>query len=200
MCHNTDEKSSSIVVAHCDNNSKLKVRVLLDTGALQGNYISLKIARRLGGSLLREKAEYKESDKVKLVCSPINESCVNVIDSVCLILNFENKCKIKQSLIQFNVLSSLSGTLYDLIVGQSSIREHNLIGFYLDRFVDENTARGQEGSVQPAERTHTQSNSDHPNSSVVDLLVDLRGREIDNPQYVAPDNADDIDFPNESES
>ena len=72
MCHNTDEKSSSIVVAHCDDNSKLKVRVLLDTGALQGNYISLKIARRLGGSLLREKAEYKESEKFKLVCSLIN--------------------------------------------------------------------------------------------------------------------------------
>jgi hypothetical protein len=34
MCHNTDEKSSSIVVAHCDYDSKLKVRVLLDTGAL----------------------------------------------------------------------------------------------------------------------------------------------------------------------
>ena len=40
MCNNTDEKSSSIVAAHCDNNSKLKVRVLLDTGVLQGNYIS----------------------------------------------------------------------------------------------------------------------------------------------------------------
>ena len=52
MCHNTDIKLSSIVVAHCDNNSKLKVRILLDTGALQGNYISLKIARWLGGSLL----------------------------------------------------------------------------------------------------------------------------------------------------
>ena len=31
-------------------------------------------------------------------------------------------------------------------------------------------------------------------------LTDLRGREIDNPQYVAPDNADDIDFPDESQS
>ncbi len=70
---------------------------------------------------------------------PINKSCVNVIDSVCLILNFENKCKIKQSLIQFDALSSLSGTLYDLIVGQSLISEHNWIEIYLDRFVDENT-------------------------------------------------------------
>ena len=75
-------------------------------------------------------------------------------------------------------MSSLSGTLYDLIVGQSSIREHNLISFYLDRFVDENTARGHERSVQPAERTHTQSNSGHPNSSLVNLLIDLREREI----------------------
>ena len=135
----------------------------------------------MGGSLLREKAEYKESDKIKLVCSPINESCVNVIECVCVILNFKNKCKIKQGLIQSNVLFSLSGTLYDLIVDQSSIREHNLISFYLDRFVDENTARGQEGSAQPAERTHTQSNSGHPNSSLVGLLTDLRGREINNP-------------------
>ena len=115
-------------------------------------------------------------------------------------IEFLKKCKIKQSLFQFNVLSSLSGTLYDLIVGQSSIREHNLISFYLDRFVDENTARSHEGSVQPAERTNTQSNSGHANSSLVSSLIDLRGREIDNPQYVAPNNADDIDFPNESQS
>ena len=80
------------------------------------------------------------------------------------------------------------------------ISEHNLISFYLDRFVKENTARGHEGSVQPAERTHTQSNSDHPNSSVVNSLIDLRVCEIDNPQYVAPDNADDIDLPDESQS
>ena len=45
-----------------------------------------------------------------------------------------------------------------------------------------------------------QSNSGHPNSSVVSSLIDLRGREIDNPQYVAPDNVDDIDFSNESQS
>ena len=40
MCHNTDESSSSIVRAHCDNKNKLTLRVLFDTGGLQGNYIS----------------------------------------------------------------------------------------------------------------------------------------------------------------
>jgi hypothetical protein len=34
MCNNTDEKSSNIVTAHCNNKNKLKVRLLLDTGAL----------------------------------------------------------------------------------------------------------------------------------------------------------------------
>ena len=82
-------------------------------------------------------------------------------------------CKIKQGLIQFNVLSSLSGTLYDSKVGQSSIIEHNLISFYLERFADENTIRGQERSDQPAERTHTQSDSGHPNSSLVCLLTNF---------------------------
>ena len=71
-------------------------------------------------------------------------------------------------------MSSLSGTVYDFKVGQSSIREHNLISFYLERFADENTARGQERSDQPAERTHTQSDSGHPNSSLVCLLTDFQ--------------------------
>ena len=71
MCNATDEKSSNIVTAHFNNKNKLKVRVLLDIGALQCNYISQMIARRLSGSLFREKATYKRSDKYKLVCSPI---------------------------------------------------------------------------------------------------------------------------------
>ena len=82
-------------------------------------------------------------------------------------------CKIKQGLIQFNVLYSFSGTLYDSKVGQSSIIEHNLISFYLERFADENTARGQERSDQPAKRIHTQSDSGHSNSSLVYLLTDF---------------------------
>ena len=82
-------------------------------------------------------------------------------------------CKIKQGLIQFNVLSSLSGTLYDSKVGQSSIIKHNLISFYLERFTDENTARGQERSDQPAKRIHTKSDSGHPNSSLVCLLTNF---------------------------
>ena len=61
-----------------------------------------------------------------------------------------NFVKIKQGFIQFNVLSSLRGTVYDSKVGQSSIIEHNLISFYLERFVDKNTARGQERSDQSA--------------------------------------------------
>ena len=97
-------------------------------------------------------------------------------------------------------MSSLSGTLYDSNVRQSSIIKHNLISFYLERFVDENTARGQERFDQPAKRTHTQSDSGHPNSSLVCLLTDLQGREIDNPQYVALDNVDDINFPKEFQS
>ena len=65
-------------------------------------------------------------------------------------------CKIKQGLIQLNVLSSLSGTLYDFKVGQSLIIEHNLISVYLEKFVDENTARGRERSDQPAKRPYAE--------------------------------------------
>ena len=71
MCNATDEKSSNIVTAHDNNKNKLKVRVLLDTGALKCYYISQMIARWLGGSLLREKATYKHNDRYKLVCSPV---------------------------------------------------------------------------------------------------------------------------------
>ena len=31
-------------------------------------------------------------------------------------------------------------------------------------------------------------------------MIDYRGREIDNPQYVAPDNADDVDFVEEAQT
>ena len=114
-------------------------------------------------------------------------------------MHYVEFCKIKQRLNQFNVLYSLSGTLYDSKVGQSSIIEHNLISFYLERFADENMARGQERSDQPAERTHTQNDSGHPNSSLVCFKQIFRGREIDNSQQVAPDNTDDIDFSEKSQ-
>ena len=73
-------------------------------------------------------------------------------------------CKIKQGLIQFNVLCSLSGTLYDSKVGQSSIIEHNLIAL-LEQLLRcqlcNRLARGFESHMgrllNPPPRDHLQS-------------------------------------------
>ena len=102
--------------------------------------------------------------------------------------------------MEFNVLPSLRGSQYDIIVGEKSIIAHNLVSFYHDRFVREIENKGCEGSVQPATRAHTRSNSSHPNLELSIATIDHRGREIDNSQYVAPDNADDVDFVEEAQT
>jgi hypothetical protein len=125
---------------------------------------------------------------------------MTIIDNIEVALNFESCNSIKTCLIEFNVLPSLSGSQYDVIVSEKSIIEYNLVSFYYDRFVRETENEGREGSVQPVERTHTRDNSGHPNLVHSVAVMDYRGREIDNPQYVAPDNADDVDFEEEAQT
>jgi hypothetical protein len=112
------------------------LRVLLDTGALQGNYISEEIANKILGSSKPGNAsstmKVKVNKRRRVVRSPISDSCMTIIDNIEVALNFESCNSIKTCLIEFNVLPSLSGSQYDVIVGEKSIIEYNLVSFYYD--------------------------------------------------------------------
>ena len=106
-------------------NSILITNVLIDTGALQGNYISEEMANKILGSSKPVNAgnTMKVNKRRRVVCSPISDSCMTIIDNIEVALNFESCNSIKTCLIEFNVLPSLSGSQYDVIVGEKSIIE-----------------------------------------------------------------------------
>ena len=58
--------------------------------------------------------------------------------------------------------------------------------------------KGYGGSVQPAERAHTQSNSFQPKLCRLVAMIDHHRRKIDIIRYVVPDNSENIDFNDEA--
>jgi hypothetical protein len=177
--------------------------MLLYTGALLGNYISENTSRRVFGSSkqgITVGGVKEDNERKRVMCSTISEIFMTINDSIEFALNFESCNNTKTCFIEFNVLPSLRGSLYDIILGEKSIIAHNLVSVYYNRFVKEIENKGREGSDQPVKHAHMQDNSGSPNLVHSVAMMDHRGREIDNPQYVAPDNTDDIDYVDEAQT
>ena len=107
--------------------------MLLDTGVLQGHYISKDTARKISksnnqGNTVSGVARHNKRQRV--VCSPISEVCMAISDNIELALNFESCNNMKTCSIELNVMPSLSGSRYDIIVGEKSIIVHKLLSFY----------------------------------------------------------------------
>ena len=119
--------------------------MLIDTGALQGHYISKDTARKISksnnqGNTVSGVARHSKRQPV--VCSPISEVCMTISDNIDLALNFESCNNMKTCSIEFNVMPLLSGSRYDIIVGEKSIITHNLFNFYYDRFAKDSDHKG----------------------------------------------------------
>ena len=67
---------------------------------------------------------------------------MTISDKFELALNFESCNNMKTCSIEFNVMSSLSGSRYDIIVVEKSIIAHNLLSFYFDRFAKDSDHKG----------------------------------------------------------
>ena len=134
-----------------------ELRVLFDTGALQGNYISKDTARKISesnklGNTVSGIARHNKRQQV--VCSPISEVCMTISDNIELAFNFESRKNIKTCSIEFNGLPSLSGSRYDIIDDEKLIIAQNLVSFYYNEFVKDSEHKGCEGSAQSALASH----------------------------------------------
>ena len=103
-------------------------RSLIDTGALNGNYVGTWIIKHgvsvIGNNLNRQ------------ICSPINDSCISVTDSVLVCVSIFDKDKINNFKIEIElkILSSLDDKEYGMIIGLPDIKKHGLLNKLASQF------------------------------------------------------------------
>jgi hypothetical protein len=126
---------------------------LIDTGAIHGSYAGTWIKAhdlRAGTKKLNTK-----------ICSPINNSCTPLTDSVIAnvdIFNVDKSCKFNFE-IEFHILSSLDDREYGLIIGLPDIKKHNLLSKFARQFADCEVDRVQDGLKRKPEAIHPKSDS-----------------------------------------
>jgi hypothetical protein len=109
------------------NNILLPITCLIDTGALQANYISREVAESLKAYGL----QFCKCNSV--VCLAIHNKCSNVKEEVNFKLKFLNELTFQYDIIQ--VTAKLVNNLnYDVIIGLPTIRQYNLLTKFPKRF------------------------------------------------------------------
>jgi hypothetical protein len=109
------------------NNILLPITCLIDTGALQANYISREVAESLKAYGL----QFCKCNSV--VCLAIHNKCSNVKEEVNFKLKFLNELTFQYDIIQ--ITAKLVNNLnYDVIIGLPTIRQYNLLAKFPKRF------------------------------------------------------------------
>jgi hypothetical protein len=98
---------------------KRTCKVLLDTGALRGNYISEDVACWLEGQGVQP------NSCMSKVCGAIGDTCVSVTRSFVFMLEFYNECNLINETFKIEA-SVLKDSQIELIVGRPTIITHNL--------------------------------------------------------------------------
>jgi len=116
---------------------------LIDTGALHGSYAGTWI-----------KAHNLRAGSKKLntnICSPINNSCISLTESVIAVVDiFDVDKKFKLQIeVEFKILSSLDGREYGLIIGLPDIKAHSLLSKFANQFNDCKVVNDKEGLESP---------------------------------------------------
>ena len=101
---------------------------MIDTGALHGSYAASWI-KDLGSTIAHTASK---------ICSPINNACVDVSDSVRICLLIHDICKVKSHIISINVkiLTSLDSKPYKIIIGLPDIKKHALLDKFANQFTE----------------------------------------------------------------
>jgi hypothetical protein len=116
---------------------------LIDTGAIHGSYAGTWIKAlnlRAGNRKLNTQ-----------ICSPINNSCTSLTDSVIAIVDIfdvDKKYKV-QIEIELKILSSLDDREYGLIIGLPDIKKHSLLRKFANQFNDCEVVGIEEGLKNP---------------------------------------------------
>jgi len=121
---------------------------LIDTGALHGSYAGTWI-----------KAHNLRAGSKKLntnICSPINNSCISLTESVIAVVDiFDVDKKFKLQIeVEFKILSSLDGREYGLIIGLPDIKAHSLLSKFANQFTDCKVVNDKEGLESPLVRDY----------------------------------------------
>jgi hypothetical protein len=104
---------------------------LIDTGAPHGSYIGTWIKKHNTDVIVENNAH-------KQICSPINNSCIAITESILVTISLYDKDKLNkvECDINFKILSSLDGKEYGLIIGLPDIKKHNLLTKLASQFID----------------------------------------------------------------
>jgi hypothetical protein len=126
---------------------------LIDTGAIHGSYAGTWI-----------KALNLRAGKQKIntqICSPINNSCISLTDSVIAIVDIfdvDKKYKV-QIEIELKILSSLDDREYGLIIGLPDIKKHSLLSKFANQFNDCEVVSIKEGLKCPLDNEYPRGDS-----------------------------------------
>jgi len=126
---------------------------LIDTGAIHGSYAGTWIKAldlRAGNSNLNTH-----------ICSPINNSCTPLTDSVIAVVDIfdvDKKYKV-QIEIELKILSSLDDRDYGLIIGLPDIRKHSLLNKFAHQFNDCEVVGIEEGLENPRDNNYPKGES-----------------------------------------
>lgn len=105
---------------------RLTVNTLLDTGAIQGNYISLDAMERLQAQPSGSTCHCAiDTSNARTICSGINDLCSSSLGSITLEWFFLNE--LTKAYDKHVLTFSIIDTMYDIIIGKPSILERSLV-------------------------------------------------------------------------
>jgi hypothetical protein len=81
------------------------------------------------------------------ICSPINNSCTALTESISVCISLYNKDKLSKLKFdtKLKILSSLDDREYGLIIGLPDIKKHNLLHKLANQFIDAEVELDVEG-------------------------------------------------------
>ena len=163
------------------NDSQVNVKFLLDSGSKR-NYGNKKLL-----SLFQHKNLTIEPSNIH-ACSPIGGECTNILGSSTVNLSFLNElCKIKTISLKLNFFD-LHCNSYDLIVGQTTIREGPLVlDFPLSFGIENYKVEPLKGSGQPSSSSYAPfvGPAVSPNHYMIQNLIE-RGCQVVGSNRLAP--------------
>ena len=132
----------------------IKVNALIDTGAIQSSYISLKLARKL------HKLGLMKIQTKQRICSGINNSsCTTATASYDLTLSFVNERTLNEELLVLR--AQVIDSRVDLIIGQPDIFFYDIIEKFPSLFsrswTESQDSRIQQANEQPIMRAANKS-------------------------------------------
>ena len=96
-----------------------KVQVLVDTGALAGNFIAMRVVKHFNLE------DFIVNSQTLTVCSALDSKCYNISQSINLKLTFLSERLNKNTFIKLSAII-LNESAVDLVIGRKTIRETNI--------------------------------------------------------------------------